>query len=52
MKTSVRNQLRDRNGKAAVRRTLNRRDRRQARMDIHEGYLPRRTRHSLDYVLV
>lgn len=51
MKTGVRNQLRDHKGKASVRKGLNRSHRRQARLDIREGYEPQRNRRNLDYAI-
>lgn len=51
-KTSVRNQLRGREGKAAVRKGLNRSYRRQAKLDLREGHEPRRNRRDLDYVIL
>jgi hypothetical protein len=52
MKSAVRDQLRGRDGKAKVRRTLNRHDRRQAKVALHVGSEPTRTRRSLDRVLL
>lgn len=52
MKSAVRDQIRGREGKAAVRQSLNRQDRRRARQSVREGYEPSRTRRSLDRVLV
>lgn len=51
MKSAVRDQIRGREGKAAVRRTLNRHDRRQAKVDVRRGSEPARLRRSLERVL-
>lgn len=52
MKSSVREQLRGRDGKAKVRQTLNRNARRQAKIALNTGAEPARLRRSLDRVLV
>ncbi len=52
MKSAVRDQLRGRDGKAKVRQTLNRNDRRKVRVALHIGAEPTRPRRSLDRVLV
>lgn len=51
-KSAVRNQIRGREGKAAVRRTLNRQARRQGKVSLHMNAEPARTRRSLDRVLI
>lgn len=52
MKSAVRDQLRGRDGKAKVRQTLNRNDRRKAKVALYVGDEPARTRRSLDRVLL
>lgn len=51
MKTAVRAQIREHKGKAAVRRDLNRSFRRQARLDLRQGYEPARKGTTLERVL-
>lgn len=52
MSSAVRDQLRGRDGKAKVRRTLNRNERRQAKIALNTGGEPARTRRSLDRVIL
>lgn len=51
-KTAIRNQIRGREGKAAVRKGLNRQYRRAAKLELRAGFEPRLPRRSLDRVLV
>lgn len=52
MKTAVRNQLRDHEGRNTARKAENRRLRRQGRVDLAQGYEPQPFRRSLERVLV